>query len=160
MPQASIDTSDLAAKRYLVAFKSNFDKLNTNKLVNVPTSLKNLKTKVDDLDVPVDLKKLNDVVSKEVVKKTTYNKLNKKANNLENKISHDGSTLVQTNRYHSDKQDLEKKINDVENKIPDNSILVTTTVLATKSGEVQNKIQLFLIQKLEKLKIRSLKLVV
>ena len=106
MPQASIDTSDLAAKRYLVAFKSNFDKLNTNKLVNVPTSWNNSKTKVDDLDVPVDLKKLNDVVSKEVVKKTTYNKLNKKANNLENKISHDGSTLIQTNRYHSDKQDL------------------------------------------------------
>ena len=38
-----------------------------NKLINVPTSLNNSKTKVDDLDVgklktlPVDLKKLSDV---------------------------------------------------------------------------------------------------
>ena len=50
-------------------------------MVNVPTGLNNLKTKLDDLGVdelktvPVDLKKLNDVVSKEVVKKTVYNKL-------------------------------------------------------------------------------------
>ena len=38
-----------------------------NRLTNVPTSLNNLKTKVDDLDVgnlknfPVDMKKLSDV---------------------------------------------------------------------------------------------------
>ena len=31
--------------------KAEVDKLNINKLVNVPTSLNNLKTKVDDLDV-------------------------------------------------------------------------------------------------------------
>ena len=47
---------------------------------------------VDDLDVdkletvPVDLKKLTDVVSKKIVKKTKFNKLDMKVNNLENKF--------------------------------------------------------------------------
>ena len=55
--------------------KADVDKLDINKLVNVPTSLNNLKTKVDDLDVgklktvPVDLKKLSDAVDNEVDKK-------------------------------------------------------------------------------------------
>ena len=47
--------------------KAEVDKLDINKLVNVPTSLNNLKTKVADLDV--DLKKLSDVVDNQVVKK-------------------------------------------------------------------------------------------
>ena len=41
-------------------------------MVNVPTKLYNLKTKVEDLDVvktiPVDLNKLSDLVDNEVVK--------------------------------------------------------------------------------------------
>ena len=51
------------------------DKLDIAKLVNGPISLNNWKRKRDDLDVgklktlPVDLKKLNDVVDKEIVKK-------------------------------------------------------------------------------------------
>ena len=70
-------------------------------MVNVPTGMNNLKTKVDNLDVdklktaPIDLKKLSDVMSKEVVKNTKFNKLNTKVNNLENKIP-DGPTLIQT----------------------------------------------------------------
>ena len=53
--------------------KAEVDKIDTNKLVNVPTSLNDLKTKVDDVDVsklktaPIDLKKLSNVASKEVV---------------------------------------------------------------------------------------------
>ena len=69
-----VDTSDLAGKKDSIPLK--VDKLDINKLVNVPTSLNNVKTKVDDLDigklktVPVDLKKLSDVVVvNEVVKK-------------------------------------------------------------------------------------------
>ena len=52
----------------------------------------NLKTKIDHSDVgklktvPVDWKKIGDVVSKEVVEKTMCSKLNMKVNNLENKI--------------------------------------------------------------------------
>ena len=69
--------------------KAKVDKLDINKLTNVPTSLNNLKTKVDDLDVgklktfPVDLKKLSDVVDNEVVKNRKYNLLKTKENSLE-----------------------------------------------------------------------------
>ena len=42
---AGIDTYDLAAKKYFIALKAEADKLDTNKLTNVPTSLNNLKTK-------------------------------------------------------------------------------------------------------------------
>ena len=52
--------------------KAEFEKFDINKLVNVPTSLNNLKTKVDDLDVgklktaPIDLKELSDVAANKV----------------------------------------------------------------------------------------------
>ena len=57
-----------------------------NKLVNVSTSLNNLKTKVDDLNVgklksvPIDLKKLSSVKDKNVVKNTKFNTLKTKLN--------------------------------------------------------------------------------
>ena len=59
------------------------------------------KTKVDYVDdklktVPLDLKTLSVAVSKEVVKKTVYRKLNTKINNLRNKIL-DVSALIQRN---------------------------------------------------------------
>ena len=60
-------------------------------MVNVPISLNNVKTKLDDLDVgklktvPVDLKKLSDVVANEVVENTKFNTLKTKANSLEKK---------------------------------------------------------------------------
>ena len=47
----SIDTSDLAAEKDFVALNTEVDKLDINKLVNVPTNLNNLKTNVDNLDV-------------------------------------------------------------------------------------------------------------
>ena len=68
--------------------KGEVDKLDINKLVNVPTTLNDLKTKVDDLDVgtlktvPVDWNKLNGVVNNEVIKKTKFNILETKVNNL------------------------------------------------------------------------------
>ena len=46
-----MDTSDLAAKKDFIALKAEVDKLDISKLVNVLTSLNNLKTKVDDTDV-------------------------------------------------------------------------------------------------------------
>ena len=45
-----VETFDLAIKDF-VALKAEVDKLDTNKLVNVPTSLDNLKTKKDNLDI-------------------------------------------------------------------------------------------------------------
>ena len=38
-------------RKDFIALKAEVDKLDINKLTNVPTSLNNLKTKVDDLDV-------------------------------------------------------------------------------------------------------------
>ena len=60
--------------------------------VNVPTVSSDIITKMDDLDVgnlktvPIDLKKLFDVVSKEVTQKTVHDKINTKVNNLEKKF--------------------------------------------------------------------------
>ena len=48
---ADVDTSDLAVKKDFIALKAEVDKLDISKLVNVLTSLNNLKTKVDDTDV-------------------------------------------------------------------------------------------------------------
>ena len=87
-----VDTSNLAVKSNFIALKAEVDKVDINKLVNVLNSLNNLKTKVDDLNVgklktvPIDLKKLNDAVSKDVVKNTEFNKLKTKVINLEKKI--------------------------------------------------------------------------
>ena len=95
-------------------------------MVNVPTSLNNLKRKVDDLDVaklknvPVDCKKLSDVVANEVVKNTKFNTLKTTVKSLEKKVP-DKITLIHINQYNSDKQNLEKKIGDVDKKIPDTS---------------------------------------
>ena len=56
-----VDATNLDAKRDFVTLKAEVDKLDINKLVNVPSGLNNLKRKVDDLDVdklktlPVDL---------------------------------------------------------------------------------------------------------
>ena len=46
-----VDPFDLGAKRDFIALKAETDKLEVNKLVNIPTCLNNLKTKVEDLDV-------------------------------------------------------------------------------------------------------------
>ena len=68
-------------------------------MVNVSTSLNNLKTKVEYLDVvklktaPVDLKKLSDVVDNEVVKNTKFNTLKAKVSVSEKKIP-DATTLI------------------------------------------------------------------
>ena len=105
------------------------------------TNLAGLKTKVDKLDidkltpVPADLSKLSDVVKNDVVKKTVYDKLVAKVNNI------DTSDFVLKTKYQTDKTELEKKIPDVsdlvkktkltelENKIPDISSLATKAAL-------------------------------
>ena len=46
-----VDTSDLAAEKDFIALKTEVNKLDINKLVNIPTSWNNLKTKTYDLDV-------------------------------------------------------------------------------------------------------------
>ena len=93
------------------------------------TNLTNLKTEVDKLDfdklttVPLDLSKISNVVKNDDVKKTVYDKLVPKVNNI------DTSGLVK-------KTDYNTKITEIEVKIPDISGLATKTALTT----VENKI--------------------
>ena len=141
----SVDASDLAAKKDLFVMKDEVEKLGISKLVNFSRSLSNLKTKVDDLDVdklkavPSNLKKISDVVDKEVFNSTKSKTLKTKANNLERKIL-DVTTVIHINQYNTDKQNLEEKIGDVDEKVVDASGLVTKTILNTKISEAENKI--------------------
>ena len=70
------DTSFFAKITNLANLKSDVDKLDIDKLKNVPSGFSSLKSKVDKLDV--DLSKLSDVVKNDVVKKTEYDELIKK----------------------------------------------------------------------------------
>ena len=63
------------------------------------------------MPVPVDLGKLSDVVKNDVVKKTVYDKLVAKVNNI------DTSDFVLKTKYQTDKTELEKKIPDVSNLV-------------------------------------------
>ena len=84
---------NISQNRNLTSLKSNADKLDIDKLKNVPS-------KVDNLDfdmlvsVPVDLSKLSDVVKNDVAIKTEYNELVKKVNNIS---TTDSSNLVKKN---------------------------------------------------------------
>ena len=70
----------LLKKTDLANLKSD-DKLDIDKLKNVPSNLSNLKSKVDKLDIgklestAVDLSKLSNVVKNDVVKKTEFDEL-------------------------------------------------------------------------------------
>ena len=93
------------------------------------TNLASLKTEVDKLDidklapVPVDLSKLNDVVKNDVAKKSVYDKLVAKVNNI------DTNAFALKTKYQTDKIKLEKKIPDMSN-----------LVKKTKLTELENKI--------------------
>ena len=123
-----VDTSSFALKTNLSSLKTEFDKLDIAKLT-----------------VPVDLSKLSYVVKNEVVKKTVYDQLAAKVNNIHN------NDFVLKTKYQADKPELEKKIpdsglvekagyntklNELENKMPDVSSLAKKTALTA----VENKI--------------------
>ena len=74
-----VDRCKLALKTNLENLKAKTDKIDLDKLKNVPRNFSNLKSETDKLDVdkltpvPVDLSKLSDVVKNDVVKKEVYN---------------------------------------------------------------------------------------
>ena len=144
-----VDTSSFALKTNLASLKSEVDKLGIGKLV----------------PVPVDLSKLNDVLKNDIIKKTVYDELVAKVNNI------DTSNFVLKTSYKADKTELEKKSPDAtdfvkkvkltelenkipdvsnlaikaaliaaENKIPDVSNLVNKTDYNTKITEIENKL--------------------
>ena len=71
--------------------KAEVEKLEMNKLVNVPSSSKNFKIKVDDLDVDklktvlVEFTKSSDVVGNQAFKNAKLNTLKTKVNNSKKK---------------------------------------------------------------------------
>ena len=83
-----VNSLDFAKKTNLANLKSDEDKLDIDKFKNVPSNLSNFKSKVDKLDIgklgttPVDLSKLSNVAKIDVVKKTEYNELVQKVNNI------------------------------------------------------------------------------
>ena len=103
-----------------------------------------MKAEIDKVDVeklktvPVDLSKLRNEVNNDVAKKTVYDKLVAKVNNI------DISGFVLKTKYNTEKSDLEKKISDADKKIPDSSKFVKNLVKRTdynaKISELENKI--------------------
>ena len=127
------DTSSFAKKIDLANLKYNVDKLDIDKLKNVPTNLNNLKNKVDKFDVdklvpaPVDLSKLSDVVKHNVVKKDVYNV---KIKNIEHKIANINNLATKTT--------LNAKINEVKDEIPIIKNLATNACLVTAENRSPN----------------------
>ena len=95
-----VDTSSFALKTNLANLKTEVDKLDIDKLVPVPT----------------DLIKLSNVVKNDVVKKTVYDKLVAKVNNI------DTSGFVLKATYDTDKSELENKISDTIGLIKKNRL--------------------------------------
>ena len=93
-----VDTLSFALKANLASLKTEVDKLDIEKLV----------------PVSVDLSKLSDVVKNDVVKKTFYDKLVAKVNNI------DTDEFVLKTKYQTDKAELEKKILDVTDRVKKN----------------------------------------
>ena len=104
------------------------------------TNLGDLKTEIDKTDIakltPVldDLAKLSNAVKNDVVKKTEYDKLVTKVNNI------DTTRFVLKTKYDTDKSDLEKKISDTEKKFSNTSAFVKKTDYSSKITEIENKI--------------------
>ena len=106
-----VDTSSFALKTNLANLKTEFDKLDIDKLGLVH----------------VDLRKLSDAVRNDVVKKDVYDKLVAKVDNIGT------SGFVLKIRYDKPKSEL-------ENKIPDASGLVKKTNYDAKIADIEGKL--------------------
>ena len=114
-----VGASSFALKSNLASLKTELDKLDIDKLTPVPN----------------DLAKLSDVVKNDVVKKTDYNKLVTKVDNI------DTTGFVSRTKYKKDGSDLEKKISDADKTVPDVSDMVKKTDFNAKITEVEGKIR-------------------
>ena len=89
-----VDVSSFALTLNVASLKIEVDKLDFDKLV----------------PIPVDLSKLSDVVENDVTKKTEYNKLVTKADNI------DTTNFVKKNKYKRDGSNFEDKISKIDKK--------------------------------------------
>ena len=113
-----VDVSSFASKANLASLKTEVDKLDIAKLTPVPD----------------DLAKLSNVVKNDVVKKTEYDKLAEKVDNI------DTTGFALKNTYDTDKSGLENKISDAKKKNPDPSDLTKKTYLNAKITEIESVI--------------------
>ena len=97
-----VDVSSFALKSNLASLKIDLDRIDADKL------------KI----VPVDLAKLSNVVKNDVIKKTGYNKLVTKVDNI------DTTNFVSRTKYEKDGTDFEDKIDKIDKKIPDVTSLI------------------------------------
>ena len=159
-----VDLSNYATKTDL----KNVTHVDTSSFA-LKTNLANLKTEVDKLDidklvpVPVDLSKLSDVVKNDVAKKTVYDKLVAKVNNI------DTSGFVLKTKYQTEikfrkenqgcrqkirdtsglvkKTDYIASITEMESKIPSISGLATTSALTAVENKIPDVNILVIIEK-------------
>ena len=130
-----VDLSNYATKSDL----KNVLHVNVSSFV-LKSNLASLKTEVHKLDIdklvptPADLKKLSGIVKNDVVKKTEYNKLVTKGDNI------DTTNFVKKTKYEKEGSDFEDKICKIDEKIPDVSSLVKRTDFNTKVSEIEGKI--------------------
>ena len=123
----TVDLSNYATKDDI----KNITHVDTS-IFALKTNLANLKTEVDKLDidklvsVPADLSKLSNVVN-DVVKKTEYDKLVTKVNNIDIAV---GKFILKSD-YDADKTKL-------ENIIPNISNLATKAALTTVENKIPN----------------------
>ena len=96
------DVSSFALKSNLASLKTEVDKIDADKLKTVP----------------VDLARLSNVVKKDVIKKTEYDKLVAKVNGIDN------TNFVSRTKYEKDGSDFEDKIDKIDKKIPDVTNLI------------------------------------
>ena len=113
-----VDASNFAMKANLAGLKTEVHKIDADRLKPVPD----------------DLAKLSNVVKNDVTKKTAYDKLVSKVDNIDN------TGLVLKTTYDTDKSGLKKKISGADKKIPDVSSLFTKTIFNAKVTKIENKI--------------------
>ena len=122
----TVDLSNYATKDHI----KNITHVDTSSFP-LKINLTNRKTEVDELDidklatVPVDLSKLSYVVKNDVIKKTVYDKLVTKVDNI------DTSGFVKNTDYNT-------KIPEIEGKIPDISGLATKNALNTVEDKIRS----------------------
>ena len=111
-----VDTGSYALKTNLAVLKTEADNIDTGKLKTVPN----------------DQAKLSNVVKNDVAKNIEYNTLKNKVDAI------DTSGFVTRNKFTTDTNTLEDKIDKVEKKIPDISRLATKPSVTRSITEQDN----------------------
>ena len=122
-----VDLSNYETKTYL----KNVSHVDVSSFA-LKSNFASLKTEIDKIDadklklVRVDLAELSNVVKNDVVKKTEYNNLLTKVDDI------DTINFVKKTKYGKDGSDFEDKINKIDKKTPDISSLVKKQILILK----------------------------